>query len=397
SNFLYLGAISNPGGGGVAGFLDGDIAEAIVFGRGVNDAERIIVDNYLSAKYNLPLAGNDVYTMDDAGDYDFEVAGIGQAADGSNHRDARGTGLVRMWNPNNLGNSEFLIWGHDNTAITTTTTASPADVDGTVIEERLSRIWRVSETGDVGNVSISFDFSGVGGSPLGSNLRLLIDRDGDGFGDNDVTPITGTVSNGIAVFSNVNFVTGDRFTLGNTDASTPLPIELIEFTAKPFNANVLLTWETASELDNDYFTVERSGDAESWESVITIQGAGTTDISNSYEAVDYQPLAGLSYYRLKQTDFDGTVGYSGIEVVKLNPENQLVVSPNPSRGSFVISGSQDLNASQIRVFNSLGQMIKPGIHKDNELSVDLHGFPQGVYVLQVTDGLSVKSIRLMKN
>ena len=153
---------------------------------------------------------NDLYDRDDMGngDFDYDVAGVGQASDGSNHRDARGSGIVRMWNLSNLSDGEFLFWGHDNTSLTS---AQTTDVDGTVIEERLSRVWSVSETGDVGTVSLSFDFSALP-SPLGSNLRLLIDRDGDGFMDNDVTPIEGAESNDIVTFSNINFSDGDRFT-----------------------------------------------------------------------------------------------------------------------------------------------------------------------------------------
>jgi hypothetical protein len=265
TNFLYLGTSPNGPGTGVSGFLDGDIAESIVIGRNVNAAERILINNYLSAKYAVALTANDEYLMDNVGNgnYDYEVAGIGQASDGSNHRDARGTGIVRVWNPNGLANNEYLIWGHDNTAITSTTSAIGTAVDGTIIEERLSRIWRVGEVGDVGNVSISFDFSGIG-SPLGSNLRLLIDRDGDGFADNDVAPIAGSVSGGIAIFSNINFQNGDRFTLGNTDASIPLPIELLSFNAVAEKAGVKVTWITASELNNDFFTVQRSQDVEQW-------------------------------------------------------------------------------------------------------------------------------------
>ncbi len=404
SNALYIGAIADPDGmpigTGVTGFLDGDIAETIVFGRGVSDANRILIDNYLSAKYNLALTANDVYTMDNVGngDFDYEVAGIGQAADGSNHRDAKGTGVVRMWNPNNLDNSEFLMWGHDNTPITTTTTASPADVDGTIIEERLSRIWRLSESGgDVGTVSISFDFNGVGGSPLGSNLRLLIDRDGDGFGDNDVTPIVGTVSGGIAVFSNVNFQDGDRFTLGNTDASVPLPIELIKFEAKPLSDFVLVNWKTASELNNDFFTVEKSLNAEEWETVVTLKGAGTTAKTNAYETVDFTPYQGESYYRLKQTDYDGQISYSQIERVSFNGLGKLIVSPNPSNGIFHLSGTKDLDQSQVRVFSSLGQLIKVGISVDTDISIDLGAAPPGIYILQVSDGLILRSTRLVKH
>lgn len=99
--------------------LTGSIGEIALYNALVNTAQRIIVDNYLSAKYATTLAANDVYTMDNSGNgnFDFEVAGIGQAADGTKHTDAKGSGMVRMWNPNGLGNSEFLIWGRDRKSV----------------------------------------------------------------------------------------------------------------------------------------------------------------------------------------------------------------------------------------------------------------------------------------
>ncbi|MEQ9415300.1 MAG: T9SS type A sorting domain-containing protein, partial [Cyclobacteriaceae bacterium] len=394
------------GDAGVGGFIPytGGIAEIIVLSNVVNTAKRIIIENYLDAKYHndgAPAFVNDVYTMDNSsnGNYDFEVAGIGQAADGSNHRDGKGPGVVRMWNPNNLGNSEFLMWGHDNTVLTSTTTASPADVDGTVIEERLSRIWRVSESGgDVGTVSLSFDFNSIGGSPLGSNLRLLIDRDGDGFGDNDVTPIVGSVSAGIAVFSNVNFQDGDHFTLGNTDASVPLPIELLIFEAKPASDLVLINWTTASELNNDHFMVQRSRNAEEWEDVVKIKGAGTVSEQKNYQAVDPQPYQGESYYRLKQSDFDGTISFSRIERVSFIGIPSLVVNPNPSSGIFRVSGVGSTAPSQIRVYNAVGQLITPELRSDNtEVLIDLNSYPPGVYILQIAEGALLRSVRIIKS
>ncbi len=390
-----IGRHATTANNGLRGFVN----EFIIYRTAINEAQRVIINNYISAKYNITLPVNDVYTMDNPGNgnFDFEVAGIGQATNGSNHRDARGTGVVRMWNPNGLNNGEFLIWGHDNAAITSTTTAVGTAVDGTVIQERLTRIWRASESGgDVGNVSISFDFSGVGGSPLGSNLRLLIDRDGDGFADNDVTPIVGSVSNGIAVFSNVNFQNGDRFTLGNTDASVPLPVELVEFIAKPINHSVLLKWVTSSELNNDHFIVERSHSAEEWEAIEQIKGAGTTDQSQRYQIIDKYPLAGVSYYRLKQTDFDGTVAYSHIVSVVSDGLIQVSVSPNPSNGIFTVKGA-NLAGSELRVLTGIGQYIQVPINiVDGQAVLDLTTFPQGVYIVQVFDGLSIQSLRLVR-
>ena len=397
---LLIGALDpSP----ISRFLDGDIAESIVFATDINIAQRIIIDNYLAAKYDLDISasGNDVYTMDDNGngDFDFEVAGIGQATDGTNHRNARGTGVVRIWNPDDLDNDEYLMWGHDNTPIANTTTASPADVDGTVIEERLSRIWRMSETSDVGTVSISFDFSGTGGSPIGSNLRLLIDRDGDGFGDNDVTPVVGSESNDVVTFSNIEFQDGDQFTLGNTDSSAPLPIELIAFNATPLNDHVMINWTTGSELNNDFFTVEKSIDGDEWEVVIKIHGAGTTNEEINYETADNNPNYGISYYRLKQTDFDGQYSYSKVSLVSFGGIGQsIVISPNPSEGNFKLQSEVELTKSQVALFDISGRRIFDRIHHiGDDLNINLTNMPNGVYLLKIIDRNNLFSIiRLSK-
>ncbi len=394
SNNMQVGDV----GGGLTLPYTGDIAEMMVFGALVNDAKRIIIENYLDAKYHndaAPAFSNDEYTMDISanGDYDFEVAGIGQAADGSNHKDGQGPGVLRMWNPNDLDNGEFLMWGHDNTVINSTTTG---DVDGTIIQERLSRVWGVSETsGDVGTVSLSFDFSGVGGSPLGSNLRLLVDRDGDGFADNDVTPIEGSVSNGIAVFSNVNLQDGDLITLGNTDVAISLPIELLEFEVFQEGANVVAEWKTASELNNDFFTLERSEDANNWKTIIEMKGAGTTNETTSYQTFDENPIRGIAYYRLKQTDFDGQFSYSPIKLVDTKFDSDIKVYPNPSSGIFNISGVESDDVI-ISVLNILGQQVPFSINEEDGIQVDLCDGPAGVYIVKVKDGQHMKSFQVIK-
>lgn len=394
---VLIGARRGAGPSTGTGFLlTGSIAEIAMFDVEVNDAQRIIATNYLAAKYNITLTANDVYDMDDNGngDFDYEVAGIGQAADGSNHTDARGSSVVRMWDPSDLDNSEFILWGHDNTDISN---KDLVDVDGTVIEERLSRIWRLTETGDLGTVSISFDFSGVGNS-LGSNLRLLIDRDGDGFDDNDVTPIAGSIAGDVATFSNIDFQDGDRFTIGNTDVTTPLPVELMSFEVKTLGDIVRLDWATATEVNNDYFTVERSKDGNSWNEVLIVDGSGTSNGVINYNAIDDSPMQGISYYRLKQTDFDGQYSYSKVRAVDVSSIiGEMFASPNPSDGVFTINRNI-IDEEDITIYDGSGKEVT-GYQTSNEqqLRLDLSGLPNGMYFLniRIDDGLS-ETIRLIK-
>jgi hypothetical protein len=128
------------------------------------------------------------------------------------------------------------------------------------------------------------------------------------------------------------------FTLGTTHENNPLPIELISFTATIDQGNVLLDWVTASEINNDYFTIERSTDGVNFEIVAIIASQAPNGYSNQfleYTAVDMQPIEGISYYRLKQTDYDGSFEYS--DLVDVNFRNQdevaLKLFPNPNRGN----------------------------------------------------------------
>lgn len=112
---------------------------------------------------------------------------------------------------------------------------------------------------------------------------------------------------------------------------TGLSIELINFTATAISNYVALDWETASETDNHFFTIEKTTDLVSFETVAEVKGAGNSDSPSKYSAIDFQPYQGTSYYRLKQTDYDGQFIYSDYIVVAYNSTSNfnLNVFPNP--------------------------------------------------------------------
>lgn len=98
---------------------------------------------------------------------------------------------------------------------------------------------------------------------------------------------------------------------------TLLPIGLIDFSASLNEETVQLDWQTTSEINNDYFTVERSIDGIEWEVVNLTNGAGNSSSILTYQSLDYNPYPRITYYRLKQTDFDGAFSYSGIQAVNM--------------------------------------------------------------------------------
>lgn len=379
-------------------FSQATINEVILYSKSVSLAERIIVDNYLAAKYGTTLSANDFYTMDNSGNgnFDYDVAGIGQASDGSRKKEARGTGVVRMslQSTASVSDGEFLLWGHDGATLT----SNFSDIDGATIKERLNRVWRVSETSDVGNVVLSFDISSLGTSPVAANLRLMIDRDGDGFADNDVTPISGaTLVSNIVTFNGVNLQDGDRFTLGNTNLAAPLPVELVSFQATQSDGIVWLTWKTASEINNDYFTVLRSTDLKAWTDVQTIKGAGTTHTSTTYTTSDDAAPNGVNYYRLKQTDLDGTFTYSKAVSVLVQRGADFTVSayPNPTHTGFTVETSQPVRASDIQLSDLAGRPVAvTSTPAKNGWYLTPAGAPSGIYILRVQLGAIQKVMRI---
>lgn len=374
----------------------GDFGDVIVYNTYLNLAQQIIVSNYLSAKYDIPLTANNFYNEDNAanGNYDFEVAGIGRVNAANLHNHAKGSAIVEVLNPTNLGDDEFLMWGHNNGIQQAVEFSDvPPGVEG-----RFQRVWRASEVNlanaavDVGAIDMRFDLSSF--SPnTATDLRLLVDTDNDGQ-FMDETPIAGAVHLGADVyeFAGVTAITnGVRFTMSTISLSqTPLPVELLSFEATRIDARtVLLDWQTASEINNDFFTVERSTDIVNWEILEKVNGVGNSIMLTDYSVVDKAPHRGISYYRLKQTDFNGEFQYSPIVSVDLD-QNQADVSiyPNPAETNFTISGSAE-EIAQVSIYDVLGIRMNNLVERtdinDSQAVFDISQLKPGVYYIKTTN------------
>ncbi len=368
----------------------GDFTEVIVFNFFLDTADQIIISNYLSAKYDIALDANDLYDEDDAvnGNFDFEVAGIGRRSSTALNDDAQGSGMVRMLNPTDLDNNEYLIWGHNNLlAQASNNTDVPAGVQG-----RFERVWRVSEVSnasagvDVGSVDMRWDLSDFA-AITSSHLRLLVDTDNDGF-FNDETPIAGAtdLGGGIYEFAGVSALSNNvRFTIATTNITlTPLPIELTTFNvSRTDEGTVNLNWITATEINNDFFTLERSTDYQQWEKLTEVKGAGQSNNQQYYKWVDISAPGGTVYYRLSQTDFDGTVSKPVIRTIEpVNGLADLKLYPNPAQNRVRIE-AQSLNPDELKLFSASGQEIEIQglieLTSGNSITLNISGLPKGVY------------------
>jgi hypothetical protein len=139
------------------------------------------------------------------------------------------------------------------------------------------------------------------------------------------------------------------FTFGSLSSGlNPLPIELLNFDAAlDQHDNVVSKWKTASEKDCDFFTVEKTKDGVNFEFVGKVKGSGTTDTQHEYTLLDESPFEGTSYYRLKQTDFDGTSSFFPLVNVMRTESASVSVFPNPNDGKELYLSVTGYSGSEI--------------------------------------------------
>jgi hypothetical protein len=170
--------------------------------------------------------------------------------------------------------------------------------------------------------------------------------------------------------------------------SSLLPVELVDFTATWDNQTVVLDWLTASELNNSHFTVERlDPDSADFKEITRVNGMGTSPTGKAYQFIDQHPAPGQLYYRLKQTDFDGTFTYSQVVTV-YNPfvEEKFRLYPNPAPAGSTINFTMP---ESVEVFNSLHQPVLTGQDVDK---LESSGLLPGVYFVRHHNGTVVRLV-----
>lgn len=163
-----------------------------------------------------------------------------------------------------------------------------------------------------------------------------------------------------------------------------LPLDLSSFTGNCINNNIILAWATASETNNDYFTIERSEDGNSWKAIGTIKSAGNSSVTQKYPFTAEGSDNEISYFRLKQTDLDGKFKYFNILQVNNCHKDLTALSlyPNPTNGSS-LSGRINLKGSQeysILIFDNFGKLVSSFTSNQPEFTVSFpYTLPSGVY------------------
>jgi hypothetical protein len=182
-----------------------------------------------------------------------------------------------------------------------------------------------------------------------------------------------------------------------------LPIELYSFSGKNTGEKNLLEWITATEMNNDYFTIEKSEDAISFTELTRIQGAGNSSTLLYYKTYDAEPFSGKTYYRLKQTDYDGKFTYSDIIVVNNFSEEIIYMSPNPVRNNLHLDFYREkASMMQFDIVNTMGQsVLSQNIQVSagkNSTDIHLEALSKGIYTIIFNENNSYvhKQIKFLK-
>jgi len=269
--------------------------------------------------------------------------------------------------------------------------------------------WNVTNTNaaPVNCANVSILLSTDGGQTFPNVLLASTPNDGSESVTIPNTPSTTArikvqaVGNIFFDLSNVNFVIEET-----------IPVELISFTAQRIDAGVELNWKTATETNNSGFTIERSKDGENFTQVGFVNGRGTTTEITSYNYLDTEIETGKYYYRLKQTDFDGTFKCLNVVLVDVGLPKQFELSqnhPNPFNPTTTVKFQLPVDANvRIELFNSIGQKVSELLNSDlsggvHEINFEGSNLSSGIYYYTMNavgkDGnnfTSTKKMILMK-
>ena len=253
-----------------------------------------------------------------------------------------------------------------------------------------------------------FDYSdyGAGAGPGVAANYVLLYRS-SAAGTFSIVPSTTVSTVGDRVLFAVdgsNIISNNFYTIGTMNAlASPLPIELVSFTCNLINTKkVELNWTTATELNTDYFSIERSSDGITFESIGKLNSAGNSSNILNYSLTDEFALKDVSYYRLKSVDLNGSYKYSEIcSVTNYNSSSGIIIYPNPTNGSITVDCNQSisLKTDALSLKDITGKAIEVSIMSiNNKFIIDMSILQPGMYFIEVMFGNKkiVEKITLQK-
>jgi hypothetical protein len=270
---------------------------------------------------------------------------------------------------------------------TNSLTGNLPELDAAGVDQRWERVWYFNSVDAGSNLStnISFDFSKAGLSSNISadpNLYKLLTRNGQG--NWTVVSEPASVVNGDrVVFSDVNIIDGNQYTLGMLDSGDgTFPVELLSFSAKKNGEKTGIQWETASEQNNDYFLVQRATENLDYQTIAKIQGSGHSNQIQTYSFTDENPVSGVNYYRLKQVDFDGGFEIFGPRAVKHKQKIRAGLSHLGNQLQIALSGDMTANG-RVEIYSLSGKQMYSTGFSQSKINIPTANLSNAIYLVRI--------------
>jgi hypothetical protein len=174
-------------------------------------------------------------------------------------------------------------------------------------------------------------------------------------------------------------------TVNVNGSGIPLPVTWVNLVAEKKNGQILVSWATASEINNDFFTVEKSSDGQYWEEIGTVSGSRNSSTEKWYELQDPKPKNGMNYYRVRQTDYDGKSSYSTITSVKVDGAGTST-KVQAQNGSITISSFEPVS---VIIFDVSGRQI---VNKNINFYEEITVAKTGIYFVKINGTTNKKVV-----
>jgi len=388
------------------------------FNQGVieTDAYRVIVNNTDPASVTSGNTNSYINTdlrryLGSSGTYNFPVG----TASAYRLLKLNNNGLTGI----NYMDAEFLATFGNSGSLNTSQA-----LDGSVIYQEVASegIWRLnpdaSPSGGSYDVSLYFDDGqgyDVDGNPIGDGFAGLLDNQFAVLkrptGSTDAADWVGEAAGTIPADGSPGRLVNDGFAkrsgitafseFGIGKDNTILPVELVRFSAYCHDKTVELHWETASEINNDYFTLLRSTDGETFKPFATVQGMGNSMQTHEYIYTDENPPAERMYYKLKQTDFDGKSSLSDVVFVSCAQDmGEFYISPNPFKEKlYIVFDEPTEQPYKLSISDMPGKTViqrEIPLHSLRYNLKDVNKLKPGTYYLKIVSKTAVQTQKIIK-
>ncbi|MBC7863138.1 MAG: T9SS type A sorting domain-containing protein [Bacteroidia bacterium] len=369
--------------------ITGRMSEYSLFYSALSTTRRTLIETNQSAYYNITVSTNK-YTPPAANTYNLYVTGVGRTSATDSVAATRSSAGMGFTVGQTAGdflktNGDYITAGISCPS----PVISTANLPGTVVQ-RWFNDWYVNKTdvgSDNGTLNIYFDFSeyGASGAPGTAANYVLLARNSTASNFSIVSGTSVSVSGDRIIFlvDASNITTNFYYTVGTTNPTTsPLPIELLNFDAVVCERNVCLNWATATEHNNDFFTIDKSKNGTDFEFVSQTDAVGNSFSTSTYSSIDVSPYEGISYYRLKQTDVNGTYTYSNLVPAEFISAAHIIVYPNPNSGTMQVSYSLKAEEKgEFTIYDAVGKQVSSFRLPNSEktFSINAADIEDGVY------------------